>query len=192
MNTWSPRAWSHCTKCLWDQVATKQAGKLPRRAFSQQSMLREEPERRADPAADAMLLDPRTVHTFKQEKQLKRFRKLLPIGSRRRRIAIASTDNVPFSQLPYQCFQEARMVLAEQRRDILDQVAAQQERIAAQAKRVPDTPEKEQAMRNRIAGMEAKVRELRVEADIHDPMIKKTFEDGHGELLLIAVTRPLT
>ena len=92
--------WSHCSKCLWDQVATTQAGKLPRRTFSQKPMLREELEHRAQAEADAMLLDPRTVHTFKQEKQLKKFRRLLPIGSRRRRIAMASTDNVPFHNFP--------------------------------------------------------------------------------------------
>jgi large subunit ribosomal protein L35 len=153
---------------------------LPRRAFSQKPMLREELEHRPQPEADAILLDPRTVHTFKQERQLKKFRRLLPIGSRRRRIAIASTDNVPFSQLPYQCFQEARKVLSEHRREILDQIAAQQERVATQLKRVPDSPEKELAMRNRIAAMEAKIKELKIEADIHDPLIKKTFEDGHG------------
>jgi large subunit ribosomal protein L35 len=143
-------------------------------------MLREE-EQRAEPEADAMNLDPRTVHTFKQEKQLKQFRRLLPIGSRRRRIAMASTDNVPFSQLPYQCFQEARKVLAEHRRETLDQIATQQERVSTHLKRDPASHGGELAMRSRIAGMETKIKELKIEADIHDPMIKKTFEDGHGE-----------
>jgi large subunit ribosomal protein L35 len=145
-------------------------------------MLQEELERRPEPEAEAMTLDPRTVHTFKQEKQLKKFRRLLPIGSRRRRLAIASTENVPFSQLPYQCFQEARKVLAEHRREVLHQIATQQKRVAAQLERSPDSPERELAMRNRIAAMEAKIKELKIEADIHDPLIKKSFEDGHGML----------
>jgi large subunit ribosomal protein L35 len=152
-----------------------------RRGFSRGSFLLEELQRRPEPEADAMALDPRTVHTFKQIKQLKKYRRLLPIGSRRRRLAIASTENVPFSQLPYQCFQEARKVLADHRQEILNKIAAQQDRVATQLKREHDTPDKERAMRNRIAAMEAKIKELKIDADIHDPMIKKTFEDGHGK-----------
>src|SRR5690349_22164019 len=40
---------------------------------------------------------------------------ILPIGSRRRRAAIQSSPNIPFEQLPYQCFQEARAVLQADR-----------------------------------------------------------------------------
>lgn len=37
------------------------------------------------------------------------------VGSRRRRQAIKSSGTVPFEQLPYQCFQEARKVMQQDR-----------------------------------------------------------------------------
>src|SRR4051794_25471074 len=65
--------------------------------------------------------DPATVTSIKGEKALMKSG-VLPIGSRRRRAAVKSSDDLPFEQLPYQCFQEARKVLQADREEKIKEI----------------------------------------------------------------------
>ncbi|KAK3079708.1 hypothetical protein LTS18_004093, partial [Coniosporium uncinatum] len=57
--------------------------------------------------------------------------KSIALGSRRLRAARATIgqDSLPFEQLPFQCFQEARQVLAKDRQEKLEKINQQRERI---------------------------------------------------------------
>ena len=126
-------------------------------------------------------LNPRLVTTRKEE-HLLAAQGRTPIGSRRRRAAIQSTSNIPFEQLPYQCFQEARKILAADREQKLQHIAEERKRIA----KVVATPmEKlggELSKRNKLHSMHMYLEQLKILADINDPMVKKRFEDGDGAL----------
>ena len=125
-------------------------------------------------------LDPNSVTTPRMERRLVRTTGLQPIGSRRRRAALQSTANIPFEQLPYQCFQEARKVLLADREEKLKQIEEERKRIA-KAQAVP--AEKcggEYAKKGRIVRMQKYLEELKILADVNDPVIKKRFEDGDG------------
>src|SRR5271170_3556091 len=73
--------------------------------------------------------DPATVFVPRLERRLARAG-TPPIGSRRRRLALQGTSNVPFEQLPYQCFQEARKILLADREEKLKQIEVERARIA--------------------------------------------------------------
>lgn len=106
---------------------------------------------------------------------------ILPVGSRRRRAAVKSSDNVPFEQLPYQCFQEARKVLQVDREEKLQQIATQRLRISNLQAQDPATINGGQAVKDRrLDSMRRYMERLKILADINDPMIKKRFEDGEG------------
>ena len=107
---------------------------------------------------------------------------ILPIGSRRRRAALQTTDSLPFEQLPYQCFQEARKVLIADREEKLKEIATTSEKIA----KIQALPEEEQTKHStyaRLRALEVHLDRLKVFADINDPLVKKKFEDGQGKLL---------
>ncbi|KAK4242294.1 phosphatidylethanolamine-binding protein [Achaetomium macrosporum] len=139
-------------------------------------------------AADAALLGQKKASQLtsmiKQgsEEQLSQF--LSPqLGSRRRRAALATTGNVPFEQLPYQCFQEARKILAQDREEKVAKIIAENEKI----KRLEATDAStfrggEEYKQRRLASMRAYVERLKILADINDPMVKRRFEDGQGDM----------
>ncbi|KAK5109307.1 hypothetical protein LTR62_007181 [Meristemomyces frigidus] len=127
--------------------------------------------------------DPYTVTTRNAENQLLRHQRQVPIGSRRRRAAIASTSQVPFSQLPYQCFQEARSFLKEDRDDKLEALRVQRERLEKLRQKSGSVqPKDEWRHGNRVRSMRKQVEELKIQADINDPLVKKRFEDGAGDM----------
>ena len=132
------------------------------------------------PPIPSQYLDPETVSTPRQERKLFKTLGLQPIGSRRRRAALKGSDNVPFEQMPYQCFQEARKVLLADREIKLAQIAEMRKRIA----RWQNTPAAEcggeVAKKGKLVRMQKHLEDLKVLADINDPMIKKRFEDGMG------------
>src|SRR5204863_6360819 len=80
------------------------------------------------------LLDPNTTTAHWAERKLMRTG-TPPVGSRRRRAALRTSQNVPFEQLPYQCFQEARKILQEDRQEKLQALAKE----VAKNKRLEDT-----------------------------------------------------
>lgn len=134
------------------------------------------------PGVDPGTLDPSLVITRGQENALRREKGLLPIGSRRRRVlASQHSDQTPFEQMPYQCFQEARKVLAADREEKLLQIAEMRRRIA-RAQEIPvEKLGGEYIKRGKIVRMQKHLEELKILADINDPLIKKKFEDGLGE-----------
>lgn len=127
------------------------------------------------------LLDPNTTTAHWAERKLVRMG-TPPIGSRRRRAAIRSSQNLPFDQLPYQCFQEARKVLQEDRQE---KIAAIQKE-AVKIKRLEETPVEqvvggERRKNMRLASLRAQLQKYKILADINDPVVKRRFEDGLGK-----------
>ncbi|UNI19467.1 mitochondrial 54S ribosomal protein YmL35 [Purpureocillium takamizusanense] len=110
----------------------------------------------------------------------------MPIGSRRRRVALRSTMGgvaLPFEQLPYQAFQEARAILAADRADKLAQIGSQLGRIARLEAADPAAMRGGQRMRDtRLASLRRHVDRLKILADANDPLVKKRFEDGLGDM----------
>lgn len=148
------------------------------RAFS--SSARSKAEAVAEPTPQKPLYDPETVTSIKGEKALMKSG-ILPIGSRRRRAAIKSSDNIPFEQLPYLTFQEARKVLQQDREEKLKLIATERLRISNILARDASTfkggdLEKE----TKLSSMRRHLEWLKIQADINDPLIKKRFEDGEG------------
>jgi large subunit ribosomal protein L35 len=132
-------------------------------------------------------LDPQTVENKKQERRLLRREHVQPIGSRRRRAALRRSglkkaDEVPFEQLPYQCFQEARKVLLEDRQEKIKDIETQQLRISNLAAQDPTISGGALAKENRLRSMRQHLNELIILADINDPVVKRKFEDGQGML----------
>jgi large subunit ribosomal protein L35 len=124
--------------------------------------------------------NPLTVSSPRGERALLRSG-INPIGSRRRRAALKSADNLPFEQLPYQCFQEARKVLQADREEKLQAIAKERERIARlNAQDAATIPGGERQKQIRLDSMSRYLERLKILADINDPLIKKRFEDGEG------------
>ncbi|KAH7132567.1 phosphatidylethanolamine-binding protein [Dendryphion nanum] len=133
------------------------------------------------------LLDPNLVEGKRDERRLIRREGVQPIGSRRRRAVLRrstlrQTPQVPFEQLPYQCFQEARKFLLEDRQEKLDQIKAQNLRIQTISAQDPSISGNPGAKELRLKGMREHLNELVILADINDPIVKKNFEDGIGDM----------
>jgi hypothetical protein len=134
-------------------------------------------------------LDPATVTTRREEWELFKAG-TPPIGSRRRRAAQAQTLNVPFEELPYQCFQEARKILIEDRAEKLKQIETERGRIARWKELDPNTLSGgDMSKQRKLKSMEAQLEKLKILADINDPNVKRRFEDGLGKLLRSAVSQ---
>ena len=126
-------------------------------------------------------LDPALVSTRKEERQLLRAGVQL-IGSRRRRAALQNAQSIPFEQLPYQCFQEARNVLQVDREEKLRQIGTERKRIARAEAWDPAKCGGEASKKGKLVAMHKYLEELKVLADVNDPVIKKRFEDGEGAI----------
>jgi large subunit ribosomal protein L35 len=130
-------------------------------------------------------LDPQTVENKKQERRLIRREHVQPVGSRRRRAALRRSAlqnavEVPFEQLPYQCFQEARKYLLEDRQEKIKNIETQQLRIKNLVQQDPAVSGGPQAKEHRLRSMRKYLNELVILADINDPVVKRKFEDGQG------------
>ncbi|KAL4968919.1 mitochondrial 54S ribosomal protein mL38 [Aspergillus stella-maris] len=153
---------------------------LQTRAFQTTTAVQEQAQ--AEPAKQAFHKspDPALVSSKRLEKRLMR-QGILPIGSRRRRAALQGSDNVPFEQLPFQCFQEAQKVLRANRDEKLKEIASTAEKIA----RIEALPEAQRATHSthaKLRALQHHVTKLQVLADINDPLVKKKFEDGKGDM----------
>ncbi|KZM18417.1 mitochondrial 54S ribosomal protein YmL35 [Ascochyta rabiei] len=178
-----------CLRCVRQLPAAHGTG-APHRLLSSSAAAREDAQ--TQPAAAAAVpeymqkwgtLDPETVENKKQERRLLRREGVQPVGSRRRRAALRlsaarQTAEIPFEQLPYQCFQEARKVLHEDRQEKLRAIQTQQQRIQA----VAASSASEQAKRDSMARMRLHLHDLIIAADINDPVVKRKFEDGQGDM----------
>lgn len=113
----------------------------------------------------------------------------MPIGSRRRRVAMRTTQDIPFEQLPYQAFQEARKILAADREDKLAKIRSELEKITALEKKDAADVKGGQKMKDtKLASLRREVERLKLLADSNDPLVKKRFEDGLGKFVHILST----
>lgn len=125
-------------------------------------------------------LNPNTVTSRREERKLIRLG-IFPIGSRRRRAAVKTSDNIPFEQLPYLCFQEARKILLEEREETLQKIKKQRLRISNLiAQDVSQIMGGQERKDSTLRSMKKYLEELKIQADLNDPIIKKCFEDGKG------------
>ncbi|CAD0081436.1 unnamed protein product [Aureobasidium vineae] len=125
----------------------------------------------SSPAADNVLssLAADNVFTPRAERKLLRTRGLTPVGSRRRRAAILSGSRIPFEQLPYQCFQEARKVLIQHRQEKVKDIETERQKIS-RLRATQVEPQNEQRHQHRVNSMERYLDQLKIHADINDPM----------------------
>ncbi|KAF2397908.1 PEBP-like protein [Trichodelitschia bisporula] len=163
-------------------LAQRPAALLVSRGFTTLPALHAVAQQQQKPRTPAELLDPNLVSTVSEEHRLIKHQKTMPIGSRRRRAALGSTANIPFEQLPYQCFQEARKVLAADREEKLVQIQTQRERIARLEAQDEAVSGGKAEKRRRLDSMRRHLEELKIWADINDPIVKKKFEDGMGDM----------
>ena len=132
------------------------------------------------PTKPEYALDPNTARTASKERRLLA-QGIHPIGSRRRRAAVATSQNLPFEQLPYACFQEARKVLRADREDKLRQIEKERRRIRAVRAKDAEAMGGVDRKRAMLGSMLKYLERLKVLADVNDPVIKKRFEDGDGK-----------
>lgn len=105
----------------------------------------------------------------------------MPIGSRRRRVAMRTTASLPFEQLPYQAFQEARAILAADRQEKVAKIQEELEKISLLEKKDAALVKGGQTMKDtKLASLRRYIEQLKIQADINDPLVKKRFEDGLG------------
>ncbi|KAI1818118.1 ribosomal protein YmL35 [Poronia punctata] len=128
------------------------------------------------------LMDPNTTTAHWAERKLMR-KGTPPVGSRRRRAALRTSQNLPFEQLPYQCFQEARKILQADREEKIAHLVKELDKI----KRLEETPADQlpggQRKKDlRLASLRKYVEELKILVDINDPVVKRRFEDGLGDM----------
>lgn len=129
------------------------------------------------------LMDPETTTAHWAERKLLR-RGTLPVGSRRRRAALRTSENVPFEELPYQCFQEARKILHEDRLEKLAAITKGINKITLLENTPADKINGGQARKDmRLESLREQLEEYKILADINDPTVKRRFEDGFGEFL---------
>jgi large subunit ribosomal protein L35 len=101
---------------------------------------------------------------------------------------LKQTQNIPFEQLPFQCFQEARKILQEDRKEKIEEIQMQRERIE-KLKQQTVAPQDEGRRNHRLASMRQRLEYSKILADINDPMVKKTFEDKQGMLVVFRSLR---
>jgi large subunit ribosomal protein L35 len=123
--------------------------------------------------------DPATVFVPRLERRLARAG-TPPIGSRRRRVALAQSPGIPFDQLPYQCFQEARKILQDDRQEKIQQIETERARIVRLRAIKPEDSAGEAYKQKRLKSMGITLEKLKILADINDPGVKRRFEDGLG------------
>lgn len=128
----------------------------------------------------AQWLDPNTTTLPWAEKKLIK-KGVSPIGSRRRRAAVRQTLNIPFEQLPYHCFQEARKLLAEDRAQKLENIRKAYQKLKTLEAQPAETYRGgEEYKFKKMRSLRKHLEYLKVQADMNDPAVKRKFEDGFG------------
>jgi large subunit ribosomal protein L35 len=174
-----PKAARPLQRCL-QQAQTSCHSSHSIRGFTTSCQRRNEAVMAETSTSPTIKYNPLTVSSPRGERALVRSG-INPIGSRRRRAALKSAGNLPFEQLPYQCFQEARKVLQadrEEKLQAIEQERARITRLAAQDSSTIQGGERQKQIR--LASMSRYLEKLKILADINDPLIKKRFEDGEG------------
>ncbi|KAK8232259.1 ribosomal protein YmL35 [Phyllosticta capitalensis] len=173
-----------CVRCA-GQLQPARLSAFQARGFTSTAAVAEEAQAQqpstSTPPPTQRKLDPNTVYDPKQERKLIKTG-VFPIGSRRRRAALSRSQQIPFEQLPYQCFQEARKVLIEERQEKVKAIETMQARIARLEAQDPAVSGSELQKENRLRSMHNQLKELKLLADINDPLVKKAFEDKKGDM----------
>ncbi|KAJ6102717.1 hypothetical protein N7486_005144 [Penicillium sp. IBT 16267x] len=125
--------------------------------------------------------DPSLVSSPRLERRLMR-QGTAPIGSRRRRAALQTAGGLPFEQLPYQCFQEARKVLLADRAQKIEEIESMRQKIARVQAQPVEQAGGEISRKSRVTAMQQHLEKLKILADINDPLVKRKFEDGQGDM----------
>ncbi|KAJ5939061.1 hypothetical protein N7466_002195 [Penicillium verhagenii] len=125
--------------------------------------------------------DPSLVSSPRLERRLMR-QGTAPIGSRRRRAALQGAGSLPFEQLPYQCFQEARKVLLADRAEKLEEIESMRQKIARVEAQPVEQAGGDISRKSRVTAMQLHLEKLKILADINDPLVKRKFEDGQGDM----------
>ncbi|QDS76228.1 hypothetical protein FKW77_008727 [Venturia effusa] len=182
------RPLSICSSCLRNGTASIAFLNASKRFFSATPSLEEElqtPEPTSSstqaPDPEGKGFDPLLVHTEHSERQLAK-KGVLPVGSRRSRAARSTTGNIPFEQLPYQCFQDARQVLAQDREEkvkLIEDMRAKIAKLVAKDDAACGGKDRKKIM---LDSMKRELERYKILADINDPMVKKKFEDGEGDM----------
>ncbi|OAA57180.1 Phosphatidylethanolamine-binding protein PEBP [Cordyceps fumosorosea ARSEF 2679] len=135
----------------------------------------------ASTSAAPLDLDPNTVPRELEQELMDQG--TMPIGSRRRREAIRTTGGLPFEQLPYQAFQEARKILAADRATKVASLQATVDKITALEAADAVTIKGGETMKQiRLRSLRKEAHRLTILADINDPLVKRRFEDGLGDM----------
>lgn len=150
------------------------------RAFQSTALAREEAQTEAKSAPFHKSPDPALVTSPRLERRLLR-QGIAPVGSRRRRAALQASSNIPFEQLPFQCFQEARKVLIADREEKVRDIQSISEKIARLQALSNEEAGGLQVKKSKLRAMELHLEHLKILADVNDPLVKKKFEDGQGE-----------
>lgn len=132
-------------------------------------------------ALKAQWLDPNTTTLPWAERKLQR-QGINPIGSRRRRAAVRQTPGIPFEKLPYHAYQEARNLLAADRLKKLEEIKRAYEKLKTVEAQPAETYREGVAHKNRrIYSLRKQLWELKIQADINDPFVRRRWEDGLGK-----------
>lgn len=166
-----------CIRCARQSKPGSTSLIAPARVFSSTAVSSQEAQGEQAPSTPP--LDPNLVANKREERKLIKTG-VLPIGSRRRRAALRTSAGIPFEQLPYQCFQEARKILKEDRAEKIEEIQKQRERIARVEAQDAAISGGRAAKEQRLRSMRNRLEELKILADINDPLVKKRFEDGEG------------
>ncbi|KAL4920488.1 phosphatidylethanolamine-binding protein [Aspergillus aurantiobrunneus] len=152
------------------------------RAFQTTAAVQEEAqtETASQPQAFYKSPDPTLVSSPRLERRLMR-QGILPVGSRRRRAALQGATSLPFEQLPYQCFQEARKILLADREEKMKEITTTSEKIS-KIQALPEEERTKHSTHSRLRALEVHLEKLKILADINDPLVKKKFEDGLGDM----------
>lgn len=156
------------------------------RAFQSTALAREEAQTEAKSAPFHKSPDPALVTSPRLERRLLR-QGIAPVGSRRRRAALQASSNIPFEQLPFQCFQEARKVLIADREEKVRDIQSISEKIARLQALSNEEAGGLQVKKSKLRAMELHLEHLKILADVNDPLVKKKFEDGQGEQHILQI-----
>ena len=125
-------------------------------------------------------LDPMTTTLRWAEKKLMK-KGIYPIGSRRRRVAIRTSPNIPFEHLPYQCFQEALKILRKDRHDKMVKLVKMENRLKwRMGSNTSCFSGGEKEKQRRVKMLREYIDELVLLTDANDPEVKRRSEDGLG------------
>ncbi|TKX19372.1 hypothetical protein C1H76_8558 [Elsinoe australis] len=169
-----------CLRCSVQGDSSAIFGRNQVRQLSFSASCREQVETPQSTSSEAPL-DPNLVYTPRLERRLVKETGKYPVGSRRRRAALRNGSQIPFEQLPYQCFQEARSILAEDRAEKLEQIDTMRARIRRVQEQEVDA-QNARSKERKLISMEQHLEELKILADINDPLVKRNFEDGIGDM----------